>query len=182
MASYSNLAKFDGLHFGHRAEGFTDSDDIMCHSRAEGFGNEVKKRLLLGTYYLSNESYDEHYLKAAKMRQVILDAYNEIFATHDIIVGPTTPVSPKKIGEKSQTKNADYLNDLCTIPANLTGLPALSVPAGFTANNLPIGMQITGKAYDEVQMYQFAYAYEQETKFYEQVAPCVSDFTEGNEV
>lgn len=170
----SNLAKFDGLHYGYRAEGHIEPEKIMKYSRVEGFGKEVKKRLMLGTYYLSHEAYNDYYLQAAKMRRVITEEYNAVLEKYDVIVGPTTPVLPKKLGEKLEDDNADYLNDLCTIPANLVGLPALSVPAGFTDEGYPVGLQIVGRAFEEETIYQFAYAFEEETKYYEVEPACMA--------
>lgn len=166
----SNLARFDGIRYGYRAENTTDLDNIYEKSRAEGFGSEVKKRILVGTYCLSAGHYDAFYMQAAKLRTVIKQDFDAIFKEYDVILGPTTPDAPFKIGAHSNDAVKVYLNDLLTIPANLVGLPAISVPAGFTKDGLPVGLQLTGKAFDEVGIYQFAHAFEQATKYY-QVKP-----------
>ena len=164
----SNLARFDGVHYGYRSAKANDLESIYLHSRAEGFGAEVKKRIVMGTYFLNHDAYDAYYIQAAKLRTLIAQDFQAVFDQYDIILGPTTPTPAFKIGEQIDNPIQMYLNDLCTIPANLIGLPAISIPGGFSQQGLPIGIQLIGKAFSEQQLYQYAYAFEQETKYYEQ--------------
>lgn len=167
----SNLARFDGLHYGYRSKNAQNLDEIYKKSRTEGFGLEVRKRILMGTYFLNHDTYDAYYIQAAKLRTLIHQDFQEVFENFDIILGPTTPTPAFKIGEQIDDPIKMYLNDICTIPANLIGLPAISIPGGFTKNNLPMGLQLIGKAFSEVELYQFAYAFEQQTKYFEQRPP-----------
>ena len=164
----SNLARFDGVHYGYRSAKANGLESIYLHSRAEGFGAEVKKRIVMGTYFLNHDAYDAYYIQAAKLRTLIAQDFQAVFDQYDIILGPTTPTPAFKIGEQIDNPIQMYLNDLCTIPANLIGLPAISIPGGFSQQGLPIGIQLIGKAFSEQQLYQYAYAFEQETKYYEQ--------------
>lgn len=163
----SNLARFDGIHYGYRSENATDLESIYLQSRAEGFGFEVKKRIVMGTYFLNHDAYDAYYIQAAKLRTLIHNDFNEVFKKYDVVLGPTAPTPAFKIGEQIDNPIKMYLNDLCTIPANLIGAPAISIPGGFASNGLPIGIQLIGEAFSEQKLYQYAYAFENETKYYE---------------
>jgi aspartyl-tRNA(Asn)/glutamyl-tRNA(Gln) amidotransferase subunit A len=154
----SNLARFDGIRYGVRQG--KNLLDIYEQSRSNGFGPEVKRRIMLGTYALSSGYYDAYYLKAQKARTLIKQDFDHIFATHDVIVGPTAPTTAYQIGEKISDPLTMYLDDICTIPMNLAGLPAISVPAGL-AQGLPVGLQIIGKAFAEETVLRVAHAYEQ---------------------
>jgi aspartyl-tRNA(Asn)/glutamyl-tRNA(Gln) amidotransferase subunit A len=154
----SNLARFDGIRYGVRQG--KNLLDIYEQSRSNGFGPEVKRRIMLGTYALSSGYYDAYYVKAQKARTLIKQDFDHIFANHDVIVGPTAPTTAYRIGEKISDPLTMYLDDLCTIPINLAGLPAISVPAGL-ANGLPVGLQIIGKAFAEETVLRVAHAYEQ---------------------
>ncbi|GBU10638.1 glutamyl-tRNA(Gln) amidotransferase subunit A [Erysipelotrichaceae bacterium] len=163
----SNLARFDGIHYGYRSPNAKTLEEIYTMSRAEGFGTEVRKRLLMGTYFLNHSAYDAYYIQAAKLRRLIDADFQKVFESFDIILGPTTPTPAFKFGESQKNPVDAYLHDICTIPANLIGLPAISVPGGFTKkDNLPVGIQLIGKPYDEVGVYQFAYAFEQKTHYH----------------
>jgi aspartyl-tRNA(Asn)/glutamyl-tRNA(Gln) amidotransferase subunit A len=164
----SNLARFDGIRYGYRAEGATDVESIYLQSRAEGFGPEVKKRIALGTYFLNQDAHDAYYVQAAKLRTLLSSEFTKIFASYDLILGPTTPRPAFKIGAHAANPMQMYLDDLCTIPASLIGIPALAVPAGFSRTGLPLSIQLMGRAFSEQLLYQFAYMFEQETKYYEQ--------------
>ncbi len=157
----SNLARYDGIRYGHRAAGAADAVDIYFQSRAEGFGAEVKRRIILGTYVLSSGYYDAYYLRAQKvrtlLRQDFLDAYREV----DAILAPTTPTAAFRKGEKAANPLAMYLSDVYTIGVNLAGLPAISLPCGFTRSGLPIGLQIIGQPFQEAGLLAIAHAYEQ---------------------
>ncbi len=161
----SNLSRYDGVRYGHRAEHYTDLLDMYCKSRAEGFGAEVKRRILIGTYVLSAGYYDAYYLQAQKIRRLIAQDFEEAFKHCDVIMGPAAPGTAFKIGEKTEDPVAMYLEDLYTIAVNLAGLPGMSVPAGF-ANNLPVGLQIIGNYFDEARMLNVAHAYQQETDWH----------------
>jgi aspartyl-tRNA(Asn)/glutamyl-tRNA(Gln) amidotransferase subunit A len=154
----SNLARFDGIRYGVRKG--NDLLDIYEQSRSAGFGAEVKRRIMLGTYALSSGYYDAYYVKAQKARTLIIQDFNRIFADYDVIVGPTAPTTAYKIGEKVSDPLTMYLDDICTIPINLAGLPAISVPAGL-ADGLPVGLQIIGKAFAEETVLRVAHAFEQ---------------------
>ncbi len=162
----SNLARFDGIHYGHRAKKFDDLIDLYCQSRGEGFGAEVKRRIMLGTYALSAGYYDAYYLKALKVRRRIADDFAAAFKTVDIIAGPVAPTPAFKLGEKLDDPLAMYLGDIYTISTNLAGLPGISVPCGLTANKLPVGLQLQAAALDEVRLLQVAHQYQQLTKWH----------------
>ena len=144
----SNLARYDGVRFGLRVPGET-LDDMYMNTRAAGFGPEVRRRILIGTYVLSAGYYDAYYLKAQKVRALIARDFRDAFATVDAILAPTAPSPAFAIGEKTEDPIAMYLNDVFTVPASLAGLPAMSVPAGLSAGGLPLGLQIIGRAFDE---------------------------------
>jgi aspartyl-tRNA(Asn)/glutamyl-tRNA(Gln) amidotransferase subunit A len=161
----SNLARYDGIRYGHRARA-RDLTETYMLSRAEGFGPEVKRRIMLGTYALSAGYYDAYYLKAQKVRALIKKDFDEAFKSCDAIITPTAPTTAFKIGEKIQDPLQMYLSDIYTISVNLAGLPALSLPCGFDTEGLPIGMQIIGKHFDESTILGIAYAYEQSTDWH----------------
>lgn len=159
----SNLARYDGVRYGYRA----DADDVLGmfkRSRAEGFGPEVKRRIMLGTYALSSGYYDAYYLKAQKVRTLIKQDFDKAFAKFDVLLSPTAPTAAFKFGEKSNPL-AMYLSDITTVPINLAGIPAISIPAGFV-NGLPIGMQLMGKPFAEGTLYRIAYTFEQNTNYH----------------
>jgi aspartyl-tRNA(Asn)/glutamyl-tRNA(Gln) amidotransferase subunit A len=163
----TNLARFDGVRYGHRTANAADMLDHYMSSRAEGFGPEVKRRILLGTYVLSSGYYDAYYLKAQRARTLISRDFEQAFQKVDLIVSPTTPSPAHKLGELKDNPLQAYLEDIFTIPANLAGLPAMSVPAGFAVESgkrLPIGLQFIGKPLDESTMLKAAFAYEQAAK------------------
>jgi aspartyl-tRNA(Asn)/glutamyl-tRNA(Gln) amidotransferase subunit A len=160
----SNLARYDGVRYGYRAE----SDDVLGmfkKTRAEGFGQEVKRRIMLGTYALSSGYYDAYYLKAQKVRTLIKQDFDKAFERFDVLLSPTAPTPAFKFGEKSTNPLAMYLSDITTVPVNLAGIPAISIPAGFV-NGLPIGMQLMGKAFNEGTLYRVAYTFEQNTNYH----------------
>jgi aspartyl-tRNA(Asn)/glutamyl-tRNA(Gln) amidotransferase subunit A len=166
----SNLARYDGVRYGLRIA----SDDLgamYAKSRAKGFGAEVKRRIMLGTYVLSAGYYDAYYLKAQQVRTLILRDYDEAFNAVDVVAMPTSPIPPFKIGEKTEDPLAMYLADVFTVSANLAGLPAISVPCGFTASRLPIGLQLTGRCFDESTLLRIADAYERDTEWWKQQPP-----------
>ncbi len=166
----SNLARFDGVKYGYRAENAKDLLDMYKRSRAEGFGSEVKRRIMLGTYALSSGYYDAYYLKAQKARTLIKKDFDEAFKRCDVIVTPTAPTPAFKIGEKTADPLQMYLSDIFTISVNLAGVPAISLPCGFTGNNLPIGLQIIGKGFDEETVLRAAHSYEQATEWHKRRA------------
>lgn len=155
----SNLARFDGVRYGVRVEG-DEVVDMHKKTRGRGFGDEAKRRVMLGTYALSAGYYEAYYGQAQKVRTLIIDEFNKAYETFDVLISPTSPTTAFRIGSKTDDPLAMYLSDVCTIAANLTGIPAISVPCGL-ANNLPVGLQITGKMLDEPTVLQVAYAYEQ---------------------
>jgi aspartyl-tRNA(Asn)/glutamyl-tRNA(Gln) amidotransferase subunit A len=161
----SNLARYDGIRFGHRAPG-KDLTETYMASRAEGFGAEVKRRVMLGTYALSAGYYDAYYHKAQQVRALVRNDFDGALQRCDAIITPTAPTTAFKIGEKTQDPLQMYLSDIYTISVNLAGLPAISVPCGFDAQRLPIGMQIIGKPFDEGTILNLAYAYEQSTEWH----------------
>ena len=163
----SNLGRFDGIRYGYRTENFDNLKDIYKNSRSEGFGEEVKRRIMLGTYVLSSGYYDAYYKKAQKVRTVITDAYNELFGKYDLLLTPTSPTTAFKIGEKCNNPVEMYLADICTVPVNIGGLPGISVPCAVDGKGLPIGFQLLAKPFDEEKLLRAAYSYEQNTNFRE---------------
>ncbi|GAK03694.1 aspartyl-tRNA(Asn) amidotransferase subunit A [Geomicrobium sp. JCM 19037] len=159
----ANLARFDGVRYGVRKEG-TDLLDLYKKSRSEGFGDEVKRRIMLGTFALSSGYYDAYYKKAQKVRTLIREDYEQILHSYDVILGPTVPTTAFKVGENTDDPLTMYLKDLLTIPVNLAGNPAISVPCGFS-DGLPVGLQLIAKPFEERTLYKVAYAYEQATQF-----------------
>lgn len=161
----SNLSRFDGVRFGHRAENVDDLLDLYCRSRGEGFGDEVKRRILTGTYVLSAGYYDAYYLKAQQVRQLIADDFKKAFAEVDVIAGPTTPSAAFRLGEKVDDPIKMYLNDIYTIGANLAGLPGISVPCGFV-DDLPVGLHLVGAHFGEQMLLRCAHQYQQQTDWH----------------
>ncbi|HLU21506.1 MAG TPA: Asp-tRNA(Asn)/Glu-tRNA(Gln) amidotransferase subunit GatA [Bacillaceae bacterium] len=163
----ANLARFDGVRYGYRTPNPKNLMELYKKTRSEGFGDEVKRRIMLGTYALSSGFYDAYYKKAQQARTLIKQDFDNIFEKYDVIVGPTTPTPAYKIGEMVDDQVTMYARDLLTIPVNLAGLPGISVPCGFT-NGLPLGLQIIGKHFDEETIYRVAHAFEQSTNYHEQ--------------
>jgi aspartyl-tRNA(Asn)/glutamyl-tRNA(Gln) amidotransferase subunit A len=161
----SNLARYDGVKYGFRAED-KDLMDMYMNTRAQGFGAEVKRRVMLGTYALSSGYYEAYYRKAQQVRTLIKEDFEGAFQKVDIIVTPTSPTAAFRIGEKTADPLQMYLSDIFTISVNLAGVPGISIPCGFTSNNLPIGLQLIGKHFDEKAILKVAYAYEQETDWH----------------
>ncbi len=165
----SNLSRFDGARYGYRAKDYTDLLDMYCKTRAEGFGAEVKRRIMIGTYALSAGYYDAYYLKAQKLRRLIAQDFERAFQSCDVIMGPTTPTTAFKIGEKSDDPVAMYLSDIYTISVNLAGLPGMSLPAGFDARGLPVGLQLIGKYFDDARLLNVAHRYQQVTDWHKRM-------------
>ncbi len=161
----SELGQYYGIRYGYRAEKYDDLQELYKKSRGEGFGIEVKRRIILGTYLCDAKHYDKYYLKAQKVRTLIKTDFEDIFDTYDFVITPTVPSTAFKIGEQIDDPLKMYMNDLCTTPVNLAGLPAMSIPCGFS-EGLPIGLQIIGKAFDEGSILQAAYAFEQNTDYH----------------
>ena len=161
----SNLQRFDGIRYGYRSENIDTLEDVYVNSRSEGFGMEVKRRIMLGSFSLSSGFYDAHFKKAGQVRTLIKQDFDNVFNDYDLIIGPTAPNVAYGLGENIANPLAMYLSDLLTIPVNLAGLPGMSIPAGFS-EGLPVGLQIIGKHFDEQTMYQAAYAFEQATDFH----------------
>ena len=160
----SNLARYDGVKYGHRSKG-NNLLEMYENTRSDGFGNEVKRRILIGTYVLSSGYYDAYYLKAQKVRQLIKNDFNKVFNDVDAILTPSTPSAAFKIGEKKDDPVSMYLNDIFTVPVNLAGLPAISVPVGYDKNNLPLGLQLIGKPFDEQTILNLSLAIEKSANF-----------------
>jgi aspartyl-tRNA(Asn)/glutamyl-tRNA(Gln) amidotransferase subunit A len=163
----SNLARFDGVRYGVRADNPENLLDLYHQSRTRGFGPEVKRRIMLGTYALSSGYYDAYYLKAQKVRTLIKRDFDQVFEKYDVIIGPTAPTTSFKLGTQVDDPLTMYLNDILTIPVSLAGVPAISIPCGF-AEGLPVGLQIIGKPFDEAQVLRVAHAFEQNTEFHKQ--------------
>jgi len=165
----SNLSRFDGMRYGHRAKEYSDLLDLYCRTRAEGFGAEVKRRILVGTYVLSHGYYDAYYLQAQKIRRLIAQDFTAAFQKCDVILGPTAPTTAFAIGAKTDDPVQMYLNDIFTIPAPLAGLPAMSIPCGFDAKGLPIGLQLQGDYFSEAKLLGIAHRYQQATDWHRRV-------------
>jgi aspartyl-tRNA(Asn)/glutamyl-tRNA(Gln) amidotransferase subunit A len=161
----SNLSRFDGVRFGYRCEDPVDLEDLYKRSRGEGFGAEVKRRILIGTYALSAGYYDAYYLKAQQLRRMIKDDFQKAFSSVDLILGPTTPGVAFKIGAKTDDPVSMYLQDIYTISLNLAGLPGMSLPVGFV-DGLPVGMQLIGNYFDEAGLLNAAHSYQQVTDWH----------------
>ncbi|MFL5330680.1 MAG: Asp-tRNA(Asn)/Glu-tRNA(Gln) amidotransferase subunit GatA [Gemmataceae bacterium] len=162
----SNLARYDGVHYGHRAEKYSSMIDMYARSRAEGFGAEVKRRIMLGTYALSSGYKDAYYVKALKVRRLIKDDFDRAFASCDVVMGPTAPTAAFKVGEKSDDPLAMYLSDIYTISCNLAGIAGMNIPCGFTKNGLPIGLQLLGAPFEEEKLLRIGRMYERETDWH----------------
>ena len=160
------MSRFDGVRYGHRAARYDDLNDMYRRSRAEGFGAEVKRRILVGTYVLSHGYYDAYYLKAQKVRRLIANDFARAWRECDVIMGPTAPSPAFKLGAKTDDPVQMYLNDIFTIAANLTGMPAISIPAGFTKAGLPIGLQIQGDYFTEARVLNVAHRFQQATDWH----------------
>jgi aspartyl-tRNA(Asn)/glutamyl-tRNA(Gln) amidotransferase subunit A len=157
----SNLARYDGVRYGYRTDEFEDMLEMYKKTRAEGFGDEVKRRIMLGTYALSAGYYEAYYGQAQKVRTLIVEDFNKAFSQFDVLISPTSPTVAFKIGEKVDNPLQMYLSDICTIPVNLAGIPGISIPCGITPDRMPIGLQIMGKAFDEMTILKVARAFEQ---------------------
>ena len=167
----SNLGRFDGIRYGHRSENFKNLREIYINSRTEGFGPEVKRRIILGTYVLSSGYYDAYYKKAQRVRNVIRMEYQKLFDKYDILLTPTSPTVAFGIGEKSNNPLEMYLADICSVPINVAGIPAISIPASVDKEGLPIGIQIIGNHFDEEKILRAAYSFEQEVNFRDKYKP-----------
>ncbi|MDN6543303.1 MAG: Asp-tRNA(Asn)/Glu-tRNA(Gln) amidotransferase subunit GatA, partial [Lentilactobacillus parabuchneri] len=160
----SNLQRFDGIRYGRRAKNVKDLEDLYVKSRSEGFGDEVKRRIMLGTFSLSAGFYDAYFKKAAQVRTLMINDFTNVFKDFDLILAPTAPTPAYGIGEDVSDPMTMYMNDVLTLPVNLAGLPGMSIPAGFS-NGLPVGVQLIGRPFDELTVYQAGNAFEQETDF-----------------
>ena len=167
----SNLARYDGVRYGYRAPEYTDLMDLYRKTRSQGFGAEVKRRILIGTYVLSHGYYDAYYIQAQKVRRLIARDFAEAFKRCDVIMGPTSPTTAFRIGEKMGDPVQMYLNDIYTIPANLAGLPGLSIPCGFDAKGLPVGLQMVGNYFAEARMLGIAHRFQQATDWHTRTPP-----------
>jgi aspartyl-tRNA(Asn)/glutamyl-tRNA(Gln) amidotransferase subunit A len=165
----SNLSRFDGVRYGHRAEQYSDLMDLYKKSRAQGFGAEVKRRIMIGTYVLSHGYYDAYYLQAQKLRRMIADDFQQCFKQCDVIAGPVAPTVAWKLGAQDDDPVAAYLADIFTLPASLAGLPGMSVPAGFGEGGMPVGLQLIGNYFREGELLHAAHAFQQATDFHAQV-------------
>jgi len=161
----SNLGRFDGIRYGYRSKDATSLKDIYKKSRSEGFGSEVKRRIILGTYVLSSGYYDAYYKKAQLVRTLVMNEFNKAFEKYDVILTPTSPTVAFEIGTKSNNPLEMYLADICTVSVNIAGLPGISVPCGVDSKGMPIGMQLIGDKFQEEKILNAAYAYEQKTNF-----------------
>ena len=162
----SNLSRFDGVRYGHRAAEYADLAQMYARSRAEGFGPEVKRRILIGTYVLSHGYYDAYYLQAQRLRRLIANDFAQAFAQCDVVAGPTSPSVAFELGAKASDPVQMYLNDVYTIPANLAGLPGMSLPCGFGAGGLPVGLHLVGNYFAEARMLRIAHQYQQATDWH----------------
>ena len=167
----SNLGRYDGIRYTYRAKDCKNLKEIYKKSRSEGFGKEVKRRIILGTYVLSSGYYDAYYKKAQQVRTLVMNQFNKAFEKYDVIITPTSPTVAFKLGEKSTNPMEMYLADICTVSVNIAGLPGMSIPCGVDSNGLPIGMQIIGNKFDEETIIKVAHAYEQKEKFREKYKP-----------
>ncbi len=164
----SNLSRYDGVRFGHRCDDPANLEDLYKRSRSEGFGNEVKRRIMVGTYVLSAGYYDAYYLKAQKLRHLISEDFNKAFEQVDVIMGPTTPTTAFRIGEKVDDPVAMYLSDVYTVACNMAGLPGMSIPAA-PVNGLPVGLQMIGNYFDEARLLNVAHQFQQQTDWHRQM-------------
>lgn len=167
----SNLGRFDGIRYGYRTENYENLKDIYKNSRSEGFGPEVKRRIILGTYVLSSGYYDAYYKKAQQVRTLVKKEFDEAFKKYDVLLTPASPTVAFGIGTKSNNPLEMYLADICTVPVNIAGLPGISLPCGVDKNGMPIGMQLIGNRFEEEKILNAAYTFEQEIKFSEKYQP-----------
>ena len=167
----SNLGRFDGIRYGYRTPEYSNLKEIYKKSRSEGFGTEVKRRIILGTYVLSSGYYDAYYKKAQQVRTLVSNEFSKAFEKYDVILTPTSPVTAFNIGEKSNNPLEMYLADICTVSVNIAGVPAISIPCGVDSNGLPIGMQLIGNKFEEEKILNAAYTFEQKVKFRENYRP-----------
>ena len=167
----SNLSRFDGVRYGHRAAHYTDLNDMYKKSRSEGFGDEATRRIMIGTYVLSHGYYDAYYLKAQKIRRLIAEDFQKAFTKCDIIAGPVSPTVAWKLGEKSDDPVANYLADIYTLSSSLAGLPGMSIPAGFGAHGMPVGLQLIGNYFKEAQLLGTAHQYQMATDWHQRKPP-----------
>ncbi len=167
----SNLGRFDGIRYGHRTENYTNLRELFRNSRSEGFGPEVKRRIILGTYVLSSGYYDAYYKKAQQVRTLVKKEFDKAFEKYDILLTPTSPNVAFEIGTKSNNPLEMYLADICTVSVNIAGLPGISIPCGVNSDNMPIGMQLIGNKFEEEKILNVAYTFEQEYKFREKYKP-----------
>jgi len=167
----SNLSRFDGVRYGHRAEHYEDLQGMYKASRSEGFGPEVKRRIMIGTYVLSHGYYDAYYLQAQKLRRMIADDFQACFRTCDAIAGPVAPTVAWPIGAQSDDPVANYLADIFTLPASLAGLPGMSIPAGFGAGGMPVGLQLVGNYFAEGTLLHAAHAFQRATDWHRRAPP-----------
>ena len=159
------MARYDGVKYGFRKDNIQDLEDMYSSTRAEGFGEEVKRRILIGTYVLSAGYYDAYYLRAQKVRTKIVEDFNLAFNNCDAILTPTAPTGAFKIGEKNMDPITMYMNDIFTVPASLAGLPAMSIPSGLDSNGCPLGLQLIGKGFDEESLFSIGAAIENAANF-----------------
>jgi aspartyl-tRNA(Asn)/glutamyl-tRNA(Gln) amidotransferase subunit A len=162
----SNLSRFDGVKFGYRAKEYKDLMDMYKKTRSEGFGEEVKRRIMTGAYVLSHGYYDAYYLQAQRIRRMIADDFQQAFKVCDVIAGPVAPTVAWKLGEKSADPLANYLADIYTLPASLAGLPGMSIPVGFGAHNMPVGLQLIGNYLAESRLLNAAHRYQLATDWH----------------
>ena len=167
----SNLGRFDGIRYGYRTKNYESLKDIYKNSRSEGFGPEVKRRIILGTYVLSSGYYDAYYKKAQQVRTLVKKEFDEAFKKYDVLLTPTSPTVAFEVGTKSSNPLEMYLADICTVPVNIAGLPGISVPCGVNSKGMPIGMQLIGNRFEEEKILNAAYTFEQEIKFRENYKP-----------
>ena len=167
----SNLGRFDGIRYGYRTKEYSNLKEIYKKSRSEGFGPEVKRRIILGTYVLSSGYYDAYYKKAQQVRTLVSNEFSKAFEKYDVILTPTSPVTAFKIGEKSNNPLEMYLADICTVSINIAGVPAISIPCGVDSENMPVGMQLIGNKFQEEKILNAAYTFEQKVKFREKYKP-----------
>ena len=167
----SNLGRFDGVRYGHRAKEYSNIKELITNSRTEGFGPEVKRRIILGTYVLSSGYYDAYYKKAQQVRTLVMNEFKKVFDNYDIILTPTTPMVAFDIGSKMDDPLEMYLADICTVSINVAGLPGISIPCGVDSEGMPVGMQLIGKRFAEETLLNAAYTFEQKIKFREKYKP-----------
>ena len=167
----SNLGRFDGIRYGYRTKNYTNLKELFRNSRSEGFGSEVKRRIILGTYVLSSGYYDAYYKKALAVRTLVKKEFDKAFEKYDVLLTPASPNVAFEIGTKSNNPLEMYLADICTVPVNIAGLPGISIPCGVDSDNMPIGMQLIGNRFSEETLINAAYAFEQKIKFRENHKP-----------